>query len=330
MPPNSKPGPLWAITSYFNPAGYRTRLENYRRFRQQLAVPLVTVEWSREGRFALEQPDADVLVQLRGGDVMWQKERLLNQALRSLPSNCEVVAWLDCDVLFEDDGWVGRTCEALRRDWVVHLFDERRNLPRHPAGNEFACFHEFESAASVVTKLIAGTATPADLDSGAPVTCRTTAGLAWASRRELVEQHGFYDACILGSGDRAILLAGLGEFDCAAQGLRMNSARRCHYLSWAKPFFDSVRGRVGHISGRVFHLWHGELGDRRYSERHGARELIDFDPATDLALDVHGCWKWNSAKPELHEYVRNYFSSRREDGPTADPRALDRVSRVQE
>ena len=37
---------LWAITCYFNPVGYRRRLENYRMFRQRLKVPLVAVELS--------------------------------------------------------------------------------------------------------------------------------------------------------------------------------------------------------------------------------------------------------------------------------------------
>jgi hypothetical protein len=63
---SSGPAPtimLWAITSYFNPAGYRTRLENYRRFRAHLTVPLVTVEASFDGRFELGPADADILVQ---------------------------------------------------------------------------------------------------------------------------------------------------------------------------------------------------------------------------------------------------------------------------
>src|SRR5262245_42591250 len=80
---------LWAITSYFNPAGYRNRRENYRLFRERLAVPLVTVEWARDGRFALGPEDAEVLVQVSGGDVLWQKERLLNVALRHLPDDCD-------------------------------------------------------------------------------------------------------------------------------------------------------------------------------------------------------------------------------------------------
>jgi hypothetical protein len=74
-------GPLWAVTSYFNPAGFRRRRENYRVFRDRLAVPLAAVELSFNGHFELAPQDAEILIQIPGRDVMWQKERLLNVAV---------------------------------------------------------------------------------------------------------------------------------------------------------------------------------------------------------------------------------------------------------
>ena len=97
-------GPLWAVTSYFNPAGYRRRKANYRVFRERLPLPLLTVEWSPTGQFELQPGDADILIQLTGGDVMWQKERLLNIGVERLPSQCKHVAWVDCDLVFEREG----------------------------------------------------------------------------------------------------------------------------------------------------------------------------------------------------------------------------------
>jgi len=73
---------LWAITCYFNPAGYRRKLANYRLFRQHLVIPLVAVEMGYGHDFELTNDDPDIMVQLRGGDVLWQKERLLNLALQ--------------------------------------------------------------------------------------------------------------------------------------------------------------------------------------------------------------------------------------------------------
>ena len=68
---------------------------------------------------------------------------------------------------------------------------------------------------------------------------------------------------------------------------------------------------MGYVPGR---LWHGDLRHRRYGDRYRVREFLDFDPSADIAIDDSGCWRWSSDKPDLHEYVYNYFDQRREDG----------------
>ena len=104
---------LWGITAYFNPGRYARRLENYRVFRKHLGIPLVAVELAFDSEdFQLEAGDADILMQLRGADVMWQKERLLNLGLRALPQTCRKVALLDCDIVFGRGDWAA---EAERR-----------------------------------------------------------------------------------------------------------------------------------------------------------------------------------------------------------------------
>ena len=306
---------LWAITCYFNPIAYKRRLENYHTFRQHLAVPLVTTELSFDGNFQLQHDDADILVQLHGGDVLWQKERLLNIALKSVPDACDKIAWLDCDVVFESGEWAERTIAALDQFALLHLFQERHDLSRDVKLDQLPSWDTQPTAQSVVHKMATGEAAPEDLFLPATrLTRRSTTGLAWASRRDVLERHGLYDACILGGGDRAILCAALGEFDYAAQAARMNARRFEHYLAWARPYFDSVGGSVGHIPGRIFNLWHGDLYDRKYAERHRWLSKFGFDPFTDIAVDRNGCWRWNSDKRDLHEFVRRYFESRNEDG----------------
>ena len=306
---------LWAITCYFNPVGYRRRLENYRLFRQRLTVPLVTVELSFDGKFQLSEEDADILVQIHGGDVMWQKERLLNIALKWVPESCDKIAWLDCDVVFGSDDWVERASQALGEFRLVHLFQERHDLPRHAGSDGLHSWDAPPTSQSVVYKMATRQAAPEDLFlANAPLERRSTAGLAWASPREVLEAHGFYDACILGTGDRAMLCAALGKFEYGTRAPLMNVWRAGHYLAWARPYFETVGGRVGYIQGRLFHLWHGDVRDRRYEERYRRLETFDFDPFTDITLDSNGCWRWNSDKRELHGYVKRYFESRNEDG----------------
>ena len=145
---------------------------------------------------------------------------------------------------------------------------------------------------------------------------RASNGLAWASRRDVLDVHGLYDGCILGSGDRAILCAALGAFEQCTRALRMNGRQEQHYLAWARPYFDTVRGRIGYIPGRVLHLWHGEVADRRFGMRDQGLEAFGFDPFSDIALDAHDCWRWSSDKKDMHAFIRRYFETRDEDGPS--------------
>ncbi len=309
-------GPLWAITSYFNPAGYRRRLETYRLFRERLAIPLATVELSFDGKFALRTGDADALLQIHGGDVMWQKERLLNLALRLLPASCDRVAWLDCDVVFTRDGWAADATRALDETVLLHPFQARTDLTRDASPDAPTAEHLAAAVPSMIYKMVVEHVPPEDLLISHPRLKRAaTHGLAWATRREVLDRHGLYDACVVGSGDRAMLCAAVGAFEHAAQALLMNARQQAHYLAWARPFFETMRGQIGYIPGLALHLWHGEVKDRQYGARERGFQAFAFDPFRDIALDAHGCWRWSSDKPELHAYVRSYFASRNEDGP---------------
>jgi hypothetical protein len=78
------------------------------------------------------------------------------------------------------------------------------------------------------------------------------------------------------------------------------------------PFRDSLRCGVSCIHGHVLHLWHGALENRGYTARHRALERFGFDPYTDVAVDGDGVWRWNSAKPDMQVFVRDYLLKRGE------------------
>jgi hypothetical protein len=314
---------LWGITSYFNPAGFARRRANYREFRAGLEVPLLTVEWSTDGRFELQESDADVLVQLSSPDLMWQKERLLDIALRALPKHVDRVAWLDCDVVFRRPGWPDAAVRELETHGVAQLFS--RCVYLGPDATE-------EDAAPSLVHLDrqlsadAGQATTARSGAGfrelwgqpasrGPRRNRL-AGLAWAGRRDLLERHGFYDACVFGAGDRAFACAAFGQHRVAEQAWLRTPQQRRHYHAWADAFASDVARRVGLVEGDLLHLWHGALEDRQHRVRHEVAELHGFDPETDIKLDRTGLWRWATPKHVLHRGVAEFFRRRMEDGPS--------------
>jgi hypothetical protein len=80
------------------------------------------VELAFDGVFELCHEDAEILVQIHGRDVMWQKERLLNLAIERVPKSCDKIAWLDCDVVFGNEDWAEQASRSLDTSALIHLF----------------------------------------------------------------------------------------------------------------------------------------------------------------------------------------------------------------
>lgn len=314
---------LWAITSYFNPVGYKRRLQNYRMFRRKLNVPLVTAELAYHDDFELTPDAAEVLVQVRGGDVLWQKERLLNLALAALPDDCDAVAWLDCDVVFNDEDWADRALRALDRYPLLQPFEQVYEPLADRWDGSTSIASDVRPAYSIAHLLARGELAPETLRGIIRVKQGGTAGLAWVARRELLDRDGFYDACILGSGNRAMISGAMGRPADAIHFLRMTPRWEAHYREWAEGHSRSVRANIGCMEGSLVHLWHGDLEHRRYQDRHTDFRTYGYDPSTDIAIDDHGCWRWNSEKPEMHAFVAQYFRERREDGAAETHRPIE-------
>ena len=40
-----------------------------------------------------------------------------------------------------------------------------------------------------------------------------------------------------------------------------------YYLDWAVPFSKDVDGKIDCLDSTIYHLWHGDLKDRKYYKR---------------------------------------------------------------
>ncbi len=318
---------IWAVTSYFNPKRFGKRYQNFRIFREALNLPLLTVEWAQADDFELTPADSDRLVSVSGGDLMWQKERLVNLAIAELPPDCDAVVWLDCDIVFEDDRWIAQLDESLAQASIVQLFSEVVHLDPNRRGNPLL----------VRESLMAALARNGTLDAGGPIrsgafdpndgtadgdleACerrrlakRSSSGHAWAAHRGLLEDHGLYDACICGAGDMAIALAAVGQQELFLDGFPLNRYQKAHYRAWADGFSAATEGTVGFIPSRIHHLFHGNLANRQYRTRLQWLTEADFDPAKDLVLDRRGLWHWKSDRRARESRMSAYFERRSED-----------------
>lgn len=318
---------IWAITSYFNPEKYARRLSNFRVFRDNLQIPLVVVELEKNGCFELSSDDGNVVVQLSGEDRIWQKERLLNIAINRLPKHVEYVAWIDCDLIFEDADWPEQAVSKLDDDHfgLVQLFEEAAHLSVENS-TQFITLDEAKPATPILRERSVG----ASLERGTfeftgskTVRCNAAGeisdiaqtaevwGMAWAAKVENMKQAGFYDANIIGGGDAITIMASLGLLKDFFETRYFSPAHKAHIDNWAKRTNNQL-DRIGYIPGRVLHLWHGDFTNRKYKERYSM--LKGFDPISDLKTARNGTWEWADSKSKLARDVANYFVQRREDG----------------
>jgi hypothetical protein len=319
--------PFWAVTSYFNPAGWRSRRRNYAVFRRHLALPLVTVELSGAWDAELSPDDADIYLRVRDGDLMWQKESLLNLGFAVLPAHVTHVAWIDCDVVLRRADWWRLALAALDESAVVQLFERVLHLAPSACEADLAAPDEALAALvvdreSAVAPVLAGVRREPGYLGRLPVRQRRIAGrppvakgVAWAARRDLVAALGLYDREIVGGGDSSALAAFGGDaerFEASVSASR----RRClgaPYLEWAARAFELVGGRLGAVPTDALHLWHGHLERRAYTERHAVLADHDFDLEHDLRTGLDGAWRWARDKPGLRAAIAAYFGSRCED-----------------
>lgn len=299
---------LWLLTPFFNPAGFESRLRNYRRFRSVIeasGLRLVTIECAfADAPFQLS-PDAHT-IQVRARDVLWQKERLLNVVLARLPGECRKVAWVDGDVLFENADWAAETARLLEDYTVLQPFETAVWLSperEETLGDEYTS-HSFAAAYAK---------DPASARLGRWEVHGET-GFAWAARREVLEE-GLYDGCVIGGADHVMAhaFAHGPEAPCVSR-IMHNEPHREHFERWGRVCGQRTDGRIGVVPGTLLHLWHGEREKRRYLERYRELATFDFDPCADLRVGPEGCWEWASDKLELHHFARSYFARRIEDG----------------
>jgi hypothetical protein len=338
---------LWCITAYFNPAHYKTRRGNYETFAAPLraaGIPLLTVECAF-GNDPFDLPSRPEVLQVRGRDILWQKERLINLGVSRLPLQATKVAWLDGDILFTNPDWAVQTAALLDHFPIIQPFGERKKLLADGAryDEQIGLLESFAYLHSINPSLV--------FEGG--YFEHGSTGFAWAAQRNVLACHGLYDAFLSGIGDHLMAHAMCGDFASPCirpffddplidkflhvsllrqlarkwlppalkrqvrdlPGIRnTNRGLQAHFKAWGQSLYQTVQGQLAYVPGTILHLWHGDNADRGYSHRHRELQRLDFNPTTNLRLGSSGCWEWASDKPALRRWAKQLFVTRREDG----------------
>lgn len=276
---------LAVLTTYFNPENWKSRKTNYLKFREGLSnVDLFTVELSFTNDFFIEDS-----IKYSGYEYnkMWQKERLLNECLNTLPEKYTKIAWIDADIIFPDNFLSEKINEHLDKYDVIQLFSSVRMQ-----GIDGKIEDEFNSFMKCY------------LETGKYELEGGKIGIAWAANRSVLTK--FHDWNIIGGGDASMAYSWLGIKDNPFIN-RMNDEFKSF---WMENQYE--KANVGYIDQKCTHLYHGSQENRRYESRDKILTDFKFDPRKDIKIE-NGLWKWNTKKFHMHKLVSNYFLERQED-----------------
>jgi hypothetical protein len=320
---------ICVITSFFNPAFYHSKIKNYCRFRESFAgcgIPLYTVELAYDNQ-PFQLSELSNILQVRSSSPLWQKERLLNILLNDIPPKFRKIAWLDCDILFENANWANETSTALDHAMVVQpfeyviklppdkqtaninskLFEVAVRLPRNGVSNT--------SSGEVFVGFNRSLKDDYTTDKKKDWYYHGHTGYAWAARRDFLAEAGLYDVCLSGIADHLMAHAFTGNWDCQCVDMLIKSSDvfKRHYFEWSRKAFSVVNASLDCVPGSILHLWHGKTENRNYFKR--SLELMDmnFNPSEDLICDGSGLWLVGDQNSRLNEWSLDYFKSRLED-----------------
>lgn len=302
---------LWIISCYFNPSQYKSRQHNFDLFYKSIlssGINHLIVECVFGNNNFYINPGENI-IQVYSKSVLWQKERLLNIAIKSLPPQCKKVVWVDCDILFTNPRWAIEASVMLNTYKVIQPFSDAIWLPE----NHLSYIGQgilYSSFAKIFKdNPLAGT------DSHFKYHGHT--GFAWGAQINALKEYGLYEGCVSGVADHYMAHAFVGDWDsnCVKRYFRDNVDYYNHYKSWSENIYQKIKSKISYVPGTILHLWHGNLNNRQYYEVESKLNTFRYNPSVDLQL--HGQNKaieWSKHNKKLVSLSKQYFFSRNEDG----------------
>jgi len=224
------------------------------------------------------------------GDALWQKERLMQ-------IGCEILIKRGYKKLVCMDG----DCIIKRKDWLSEVSEK---LNRYKA---VQCFGQLRSVGDERT--LTGTGAAVHYEKTGKIK-RVTSGGIWAYHASVIKAAGFYQHCIVGSGDAAHFVSSVSPTEAVTcYRLWGYSENMLAELSrWANRWHKAVNKRISHVECLAAFQPHGRRDARGCGDRHGL--LRTFEPTRDVSAKPGQGLKWSSRKPLLHKRVGDYVRMR--------------------
>jgi hypothetical protein len=247
-------------------------------------IPNFTLELVYNNR----TPELPNAFHVSSNSFMFHKENLYRILETKIPKKYKKLAFLDCDLLFQDPTWYEKTSKLLDDYDVVQPFETAYWLDLT------------YSSATLQRDSIVKLHSPQWNFEYHP-------GFAWCMRRDWYIQTGFFDYAISGSGDTLSSAAWLRKvFPKNFQSLPKSI--ESEYTTFKKQ----KSPRITYLKGyTVHHLYHGSRVNRNYSERHKMIN-VQTDIHKLIVKNKDGVFEWKNPS-EWNILFLKYFKGRNDD-----------------
>ncbi len=283
------------LSCYFNPTGSEYRLKAFNIWYESIKhlnyrIVELTIKDSKR-----ELSHIKDIEHLHSDSLLWHKESLLNYLILKLDKKFKYVYWIDADVIFTNKNWMIEGAQELSYNNIIQPFAICYHLDKDqlsPDGdfnpkkvwNSFCATHvRYRNSANE------------NYDIHGHV------GFAWGARREVFDKILLYDKALIGGSDHIMAHASAGHIPhkCIQKSFTENIDE---VNEWSRKFYDVIQGRIGYVSGSLYHIWHGDIEKRQYLKR-----IQDFTPKTKQIVeqDYNGLFVYPN-----DQYITDYFYNR--------------------
>jgi len=295
-----------AVTCFFNFSKSKHRESAYTKFAKNIkkqGVELYSIELIYQDRKPFTR-ESDHSFHMRTDSVLWSKENLLNILIKKLPERIKKIAWVDADIIFDNNNWAEEASLVLDKNPVIQLASliERSNklgqIQSFRASIALGYARNHNQMMRTPTDPYGWATTKS---TGTPANAYDP-GFAWAATREFLTKIGLFQYDIVGGGDATIFFSCVSEnvmFASPTHEERIHNHHPSHYElinEYNVKAFSFVKGHVGYISGVITHIWHGDGKGPLYKSRHQITRSVNFHE--DLEKNDEGLLVWKNREHE--------------------------------
>lgn len=296
------------VTSYFNPVRYKSRKKNHlkwlRYWKRSGIEPWVVEVQLGIRPFEVTEKDNPRHLQLRSLNELWHKEAALNELVKRLPRDWQVVVSSDNDVVSLQKGkkWLNDILHAHQSYEIVQGFQSALDLgPHGQTLHKHDGFVYSYLTERPFTRVYSG---------WHPGYCWSYTKKAWNAIGGLI------DFAIVGAADdhMAKSLIGRGK-DSLPTGLHPDY--RTLVLDWEQQAKETKLD-LGYVTHTIKHWFGGPKPARNYWGRWDILKALPngdkaFSPIADIKRDWQGLWQLNDSSTRRRDLIRRYLRTRRED-----------------